>query len=72
MLADEPTGDLDAQSAEEILALLTELNRHFRKTIVMVTHDARAERYVETIIRTHHCALQPRRPNRAPSGRARA
>jgi len=51
VLADEPTGDLDAQSAEEILALLTELNRHFRKTIVMVTHDARAERYVETIIR---------------------
>ena len=51
VLADEPTGDLDAQSAEDILALLTELNRHFRKTIVMVTHDARAERYVETIIR---------------------
>src|SRR6201987_3880899 len=51
VLADEPTGDLDAQSAEEILALLTELNRHFSKTIVMVTHDARAERYVETIIR---------------------
>jgi len=51
VLADDPTGDLDAQSAEEILALLTELNRHFRKTIVMVTHDARAERYVETIIR---------------------
>jgi putative ABC transport system ATP-binding protein len=51
VLADEPTGDLDAQSAEEILALLTELNRHFRKTIVMVTHDARAERYVETIVR---------------------
>src|SRR6266481_5262095 len=51
VVADEPTGDLDAKSAEEILALLTELNRHFRKTIVMVTHDARAERYVETIIR---------------------
>ena len=51
VLADEPTGDLDAQSAEEILALLTELNRHFRKTIVMVTHDSRAERYVETIVR---------------------
>jgi putative ABC transport system ATP-binding protein len=51
VLADEPTGDLDAQSAEDILALLTELNRHFHKTIVMVTHDARAERYVETIFR---------------------
>src|SRR5262249_41162403 len=37
VVADEPTGDLDAKSAEEILNLLTELNRQFRKTIVMVT-----------------------------------
>src|SRR5581483_8660223 len=51
VVADEPTGDLDAQSAEDILTLLTELNRRFNKTIVMVTHDARAERYVETIFR---------------------
>lgn len=51
VVADEPTGDLDAQSAEDILTLLTELNRHFHKTIVMVTHDARAERYVETVYR---------------------
>jgi len=51
VLADEPTGDLDAQSAEDILTLLTELNRRFNRTIVMVTHDARAERYVETIFR---------------------
>jgi putative ABC transport system ATP-binding protein len=51
LVADEPTGDLDAQSAEDILTLLTELNRRFNKTIVMVTHDARAERYVETIFR---------------------
>ncbi|HVA68865.1 MAG TPA: ABC transporter ATP-binding protein [Candidatus Binataceae bacterium] len=51
VVADEPTGDLDAQSAEDILGLLTELNRHFHKTIVMVTHDARAERYVEAIYR---------------------
>ena len=51
VVADEPTGDLDAQSAEDILTLLTELNRRFNKTIVMVTHDARAERYVETVFR---------------------
>jgi putative ABC transport system ATP-binding protein len=51
LVADEPTGDLDAQSAEDILTLLTQLNRRFNKTIVMVTHDARAERYVETIFR---------------------
>jgi putative ABC transport system ATP-binding protein len=51
VVADEPTGDLDARSAEDILNLMTELNRHFHKTIVMVTHDARAERYVDTIFR---------------------
>jgi putative ABC transport system ATP-binding protein len=42
LLADEPTGDLDAKSAEEILVLLQRLNKEFRKTIVMVTHDAKA------------------------------
>ena len=42
LVADEPTGDLDAKSAEEILALLESLNRDFHKTIVMVTHDPRA------------------------------
>jgi putative ABC transport system ATP-binding protein len=40
--ADEPTGDLDAQNADEILSLLETLNRDFKKTIVMVTHDPRA------------------------------
>lgn len=47
VIADEPTGDLDARSAEEILTLLAELSRRFDKTIVMVTHDARAERFVD-------------------------
>ena len=42
LVADEPTGDLDAKSAEEILGLLETLNRDFQKTIVMVTHDPRA------------------------------
>jgi putative ABC transport system ATP-binding protein len=42
LVADEPTGDLDAKSAEEILALMEALNRDFKKTIVMVTHDPRA------------------------------
>lgn len=42
LVADEPTGDLDARSAEDILGLMETLNREFDKTIVMVTHDPRA------------------------------
>ena len=42
IVADEPTGDLDARSAEEILNLLSELCRSLRKTVLVVTHDARA------------------------------
>ncbi len=42
LVADEPTGDLDAKSAEEILVLLNRLNGEFGKTIVMVTHDSKA------------------------------
>ena len=42
LLADEPTGDLDAKSASEVLTLLQRLNQEFKKTIVMVTHDPHA------------------------------
>jgi putative ABC transport system ATP-binding protein len=42
LVADEPTGDLDARSAEEILNLIGELQRGLTKTIIMVTHDPRA------------------------------
>jgi putative ABC transport system ATP-binding protein len=42
ILADEPTGDLDKQSAEDVLTLISRLNKEFKKTIVMVTHDPRA------------------------------
>ena len=42
LLADEPTGDLDRKSADEVLVLLERLNTEFKKTIVMVTHDPHA------------------------------
>jgi putative ABC transport system ATP-binding protein len=50
LLADEPTGDLDAKSAQEVLAILSRLNRDFGKTIIMVTHDPRAAQ-AATLIR---------------------
>jgi len=48
--ADEPTGDLDAKSAEEILDLLNRLNKEFHKTIVMVTHDPRAAAHAHRLL----------------------
>ena len=42
LVADEPTGDLDRKSAEEVLTLLERLNKEFKKTIVMVTHNPHA------------------------------
>src|SRR5882724_9743854 len=49
ILADEPTGNLDATSAEDVLTLLKRLNREFGKTVIMVTHDPHAARFAETI-----------------------
>jgi putative ABC transport system ATP-binding protein len=51
VVADEPTGDLDAKNAVEVLSLLRDLRREFGKTVVMVTHDPRGEAYVDEI---HH------------------
>jgi putative ABC transport system ATP-binding protein len=51
VVADEPTGDLDAKNAIEILGLLRDLCREFGKTVVMVTHDPRGEAFVDE---THH------------------
>jgi putative ABC transport system ATP-binding protein len=51
ILADEPTGDLDAESATEVLEVLQGLNRQFHKTVLLVTHDPRGASYAKT---THH------------------
>jgi putative ABC transport system ATP-binding protein len=45
LVCDEPTGDLDRQSAEDVLGLLQTLNRQHGKTVVMVTHDPKAAEY---------------------------
>jgi putative ABC transport system ATP-binding protein len=45
ILADEPTGDLDAESAEEVMQVLAGLNKQFKKTVLLVTHDPRAAAY---------------------------
>jgi putative ABC transport system ATP-binding protein len=51
ILADEPTGDLDAGSTQEVLTILGQLNRDFGKSIVMVIHDPHAARFAT---RVHH------------------
>jgi putative ABC transport system ATP-binding protein len=50
LVCDEPTGDLDRQSAMEVLTLLQQLNRDHGKTIVMVTHDPNAAGYAHRML----------------------
>ena len=50
LLCDEPTGDLDRQTADEILEMLTLLNRDYGKTIIMVTHDPEAAKYAKRTV----------------------
>lgn len=59
ILADEPTGNLDAASAQEVLTLLSRLNKEFGKTIVMVTHDPHAARFATVIRHLEKGALLP-------------
>jgi len=62
IVADEPTGDLDRQSAEEILTLMDRLNGEFGKTIVMVTHDRRAAERAHSIIHLEKGELSAKEP----------
>jgi putative ABC transport system ATP-binding protein len=50
ILADEPTGDLDRVTADQVLSLLQRLNRELKKTILMVTHDPQAASYADKVI----------------------
>ena len=57
IVADEPTGDLDARSAEEILNLLVALQAALRKTILLVTHDPRAAERADRLLHLHKGVL---------------
>jgi putative ABC transport system ATP-binding protein len=50
VLLDEPTGQLDAKSSQDVLGLLQRLNEEFRKTIILVTHDAHAAERAKTVL----------------------
>jgi len=63
LLADEPTGDLDARSAQEVLAILGRLNRDFGKTIIMVTHDPRAAKAASVVRHLDKGELLPLDPH---------
>jgi putative ABC transport system ATP-binding protein len=62
VVGDEPTGDLDAKNAEEVLGLLRTLKQEFGKTVVIVTHDPRAERYVDEVLLLDKGIFQGSRP----------
>lgn len=59
ILADEPTGDLDSRSAVQVLEVLRTLNREFRKTVVMVTHDPQGSNYATVTRRLNKGVLVP-------------
>jgi putative ABC transport system ATP-binding protein len=59
LVADEPTGDLDARNAAEILLLLQRLNRELKKTVLMVTHDPHAAERAQRTLHLDKGVLQP-------------
>ena len=68
ILADEPTGNLDAASAQDVLTLLSKLNREYDKTIVMVTHDPHAARFASRVRHLEKGALLPESQTELTSG----
>ncbi len=69
LVADEPTGDLDAKSGAEILELLRRLNEEFGKTIVMVTHDPRAAARAHRMVQLDKGVLHADERTEAGTGR---
>jgi putative ABC transport system ATP-binding protein len=59
LICDEPTGDLDRETAEEVLGLLQQLNRSHGKTVIMVTHDPKAASFASRIVNLDKGALVP-------------
>ncbi|MCE2943769.1 MAG: ATP-binding cassette domain-containing protein, partial [Xanthomonadaceae bacterium] len=57
LICDEPTGDLDRKTADEVLRLLQRLNSEFGKTIIMVTHDPKAAEYARRTVHLDKGAL---------------
>ena len=57
VLLDEPTGQLDAKSSQDVLGLLERLNDEFKKTIIIVTHDAHAAERAKTVLHLEKGAL---------------
>ena len=72
ILADEPTGDLDARTSEEILQLLTLLNTEFGKTIVMVTHDPRGAAHGQRVVHLDKGTLDREETNHPVAHAARS
>jgi putative ABC transport system ATP-binding protein len=71
ILADEPTGDLDRKSAEQVLDLLVRLNQEFKKTILMVTHDPHAAEKAQSIVHLDKGQLGKVEDNRPAAAAAR-
>src|ERR1700704_5441347 len=68
ILLDEPTGQLDAKSSEEVLELLRRLNEEFHKTIMIVTHDAKAAEHAKTVLHLEKGVLLEREGVKAGGG----
>ena len=65
IVADEPTGDLDRESAAEVMGLLRQLNDEMGKTIIMVTHDSRAATHARAVMHLDKGELSLREQQRA-------